>query len=95
MQILMNVLLTMENVNMNVLTMSALTSADVEEDTYSPTTGDHALVYSTHLVIHLCDNYILKLQILMNAAQPVPMTVTMSVLTQKAPTHVPVTVDSY
>ena len=54
MQILMNVLLTMEDVNMNVLTMSALTSADVEVDTYSPTTGDHALVYSTqqNLVIH-------------------------------------------
>ena len=48
MQILMNVLLTMENVNTNVLTMSALMSADVEEDTYSPTTGDHALVYTPH-----------------------------------------------
>ena len=44
----MNVLLTMENVNMNVLIMMALMNAVVEVDSNSPATDDHALVTLIH-----------------------------------------------
>ena len=47
-QMLMNVLLTMEDVNTNVLIMMALMSAVVEVDSNSPATGDHALVTLIH-----------------------------------------------
>ena len=43
-QLLMNALLTMEDVNMNVLIMLALMNAGVEVDSDSPATGDRALV---------------------------------------------------
>ena len=91
-QMLMNVLLTMEGVNMYVLTVLALMSADVEVDSNSPATDDHALVTLIHTTPHR-RTINLPLQILMNAAHQVPMTVTMSVPTLKAPTLVPVTVD--
>ena len=103
-QILMNVRLVLTTVIKSVPTLKAPSPVPVTVDIHCQVMEDHAMVcmvwciqsipHTTEPSNTLCVILtILQFQILMNAAHQVPMTVTMSVPTLKAPTPVLATVD--
>ena len=100
----MNVRLMLIIVIKCVPTLKAPSPVPVTVDIHCQVMEHHAMVcmiwciqfilYTAEPSNTLCDVItILQFQMLMNAAHQVPMTVTMSVPTLKAPTPVPVTVD--